>query len=1485
MTNTISVPGTTTSLQPYILNYFAFEYPTSNALIAPSLVQNRVDQFTTLTNYTPSTLSRFDTTNIEDTNNVRYATNTAYDTVTWYIYDYTDILKRKSIVSHVLTFNNTDGNTILFRVGYTLKLTVVSTGFSTLVTVTNATMSSITFTTNVELPTQPLDYNIKITNVTTELYPKSYVFTETIANGIKPSNGALARVNLFSVEQWPNLKGVRTPTESVGLSTTINLTSSLNTHNSVTTGDVVLPTVSQSALTNTINSSTVSWYIYDRDVLTYSNTTSTTKFVYFTPQLLVPFPTGSNVRITNTVINYSKTFTVIVGTTTYILINSTDTFDTSNTIIDNIITTVYLQSQYQTTTRVTPRDRFFYFNVAPGLYAAATFQLSNFTAPSLGNLSKPLLSVKAAIPVLSTDQIKQYRTTATTNNTNVPPANSIARQLMQVNDTNIRISSATLTKQLFQIKGDGLNVHKASTITKQFQIVKSDTSTFIKLSASSEKTNIQSIDFTINPLGISKFNKGYFPFGAISNLTSGEVPVDYSRQLNVFHNVPEGVVAYATGQQWSSAQRTAYNTVNWIIYEQPILLGAAPTGSTQTIGYVTSSFFPLFYKDNYVQLDHPSYGFNVTVLILSASVDSITFATVNNLPTVLSGMRITSVSSPVYSQSYAFSKLVTQGYRIANNTPRENLFVVGLTPNLRGVNVFKTTDFSEATTQISANTLSLFDATKSNIAGDIKLQIVSQSGLTKTTNTNTVSWYIYEDTILKFTNTKTLIKTVWFAPQMTIPFVSGSSIKLTFCNQVFYATVITGTTISASFLQPDTNYYNFDTTNYPAYIESGTATVFPQNYINIEIPRGTPRYNFYMMYLKPSTLSSGIVTSTTPLRAVESVKSTAIIKEASVKLSVSAVKSVAKLGSDTTTLSVNNVFQLPKLKGDTTTLSVNNVFQLPKLKGDTTTLSVNNVFQLPKLAGDSVSIRTSLRLETFDNIGITSDQLTIISAVDNVIPIVGIQNTYTANVAKWYAYDQDVLKLTATAIPQYLTLFFTPNSYVIGQTIALVNGSFYCQTCTVISSTSSSVTVVRPNRFIDATNISIYVNTTITFNAYAVPYSKNGYVKLTNTSNNETVICQVSSSNVSSVTVIKPANRANYAITPSVYTYLIENASPSVYSATAASIYGSSANNRFARLTLLANGSIVRSFAAGTNSIIATGPINNPQDSVRDVVSKPTVTFSVASSTSYISWSPYSLPIIGRSGFSTTPSVANWYTYDKDIITPIFTPSTNLTIYVQPSLYNTACSYIRIVNTVNGYDKTFPVVSYTSNSFVIVDPLDLPLPPNNLFVYTGIVASFDTITHSNNSDVSLINKFSTNNSQVFNINTSINNLNKFLVSYKDTQVFDTPIISSLSFVSKISDVNSKLILDTDGIVLKYKVDQFVILDKKPTISTVTSTSKLAGDTVILTVNVLKSVGDVANLVTTYVNTDGVIEKFVATVADLTTLQTSGSSKIPIQFWN
>ena len=1545
MTTTISVPGTTTSLQPYILNYIAYEYPTVNALIAPTLVSNLADQFVDSITYLPTTLSRFNTTNIEDTNNVRYAYNTSYDTVSWYIFDYTDILNKKSIVTHALSFNNSNGNTILFRVGYTLKITVISSGFSTLVTVTTATMSGITFTTDLELPLQPLEYGLKITSVTTELYPKSYVFTENIANGIKPTNGLLARANLFAVEQWPNLTGVRMPVEVISSPSVISGLSSLDTHPGVT-GDVVLPLTSQSAYTYTSNASTVNWYIYDYSILTYSTDTRSTKFVYFATQLIVPFPTGSSVRITNTVINYSKIFNVIIGTNSSILINSTETFDQNNTYIDSISNTVYYQSQYQTITIVTPRDRFFYFNVAPGIFsAAATFQFSNFVAPSLGSLAKPILSLndttvklptgKLAKPILSLkdttvklpiENITKYRTdsadikitsttgnlakpilsftattvklpteiidkyfiSASTNNlvindtgnlakpilsltdttvklpseiiakflTNAtdinirPVAGTLSRQLMVVNSVTPTISSSYLEKRLMPVKGDGLNVLKASTLTKQVQFIKADESTsyLTKVLATSNITNTQDFSFTLNPLGISKFNKGYYPFGELLNLMSGEVPVVNYNSLNVFQNVPEGVVAYATGQQWSSAQQLTYNTINWLIYEQPFLLNAAPTsGLTQTIGYVNLSLLPLFYKDNYVRLDHTEFGFTASVQIVSASVTSITFASVNNLPTVLAGMIITSISSPLYSQSFVYSSLVLQGIRFNNTTPRENFFSLELKPMVRGEYIFRTTNFSEAgTNNILTNALSLFDTTKSSIPSDVKLQITNQSSVATTSSTNTVSWYVNEDSILKFTNTVNVVKTVWFNQQLTAPFNVGSTIKLAFFNDSFYATVISCTNVSVRFLYPTDKTYNYNITLYPAYIESTTASVFPQRYINIEVPRGTPRHNFYMMYLKPSTLSSGNVSTTSPLEVVASVKSTTVINEPLVKLSISSLANAAT-----------------KLSGESTKLTVSNLFQLPKLNGDNTRLTVSNLFQLPKLAGDSVSLRTPLRLESFDNIGVTGDIFTVTQSVENLITIVGTQNYYTSNVPKWYAYDQDILKLTQTTLAQTLTLFFAPTTYVFGQTIALVSPLF-CRVCTVVSSSATSVTIINPSELIDKTNLSIYTSTTISFNSYATPYIKTGYVKLTNTNINETITCQVLSTSLSSVTIVKPFDRATYIIAPAQYTYTIENQNPSVYPALAASIYGSSANNRYARYSMLSYSNIMRTFAADTVSISNIGRIEKPQDNLRDVSSKPAVAYSVASTLPIISWSPFALPVIGRSGYSVTPSIATWYAYDADILSSKFTVSSTVTLYVQPTLYhNTACSYIKVVNTVTGYIREFPVLSFTSTSFTIATPDDLQLLPDNLTIYTGLVQSIETIAHTNVSDTLAFDKFTINGSQLFNLNTSVNKINKF-------------------FVDSIVDINSKLIIDSDGTVLKFSVEDFTVVDKKPSISNLKAVNKIAGDTVILTTDALKSV--VSTLVTTYIDKSGKIEKFVSKVADITSLQTV-TSKIPIQFWN
>jgi len=113
------------------------------------------------------------------------------------------------------------------------------------------------------------------------------------------------------------------------------------------------------------------WYEYDRDLLTYSTGSVSTKKLSFNTIVGVPFPAGRSIRIRNDSINLNYITTVTEAAVGYVIINQpTVTFPTAGTFVELVESVLYPQSMVVTT--VSPqsaKENLYYFDRSPGLRA------------------------------------------------------------------------------------------------------------------------------------------------------------------------------------------------------------------------------------------------------------------------------------------------------------------------------------------------------------------------------------------------------------------------------------------------------------------------------------------------------------------------------------------------------------------------------------------------------------------------------------------------------------------------------------------------------------------------------------------------------------------------------------------------------------------------------------------------------------------------------------------------------------------------------------------------------------------------------------------------------------------------------------------------------------------------------------------------------------------------------------------------------------
>jgi hypothetical protein len=399
---------------------------------------------------------------------------------------------------------------------------------------------------------------------------------------------------------------------------------------------------------------------------------------------------------------------------------------------------------------------------------------------------------------------------------------------------------------------------------------------------------------------------------------------------------------------------------------------------------------------------------------------------------------------------------------------------------------------------------------------------------------------------------------------------------------------------------------------------------------------------------------------------------------------------------------------------------------------ETSVPQVSKVLLQNLLRGDSIALQVKPRLETFDNIGLTYDQpVTPTQIIENTIPVIGKSVTYSNNVVSWYAYESNILKLTNLAPSANVTLYFSPTTYTIGSTITLMNYTTgYYRVFPVISSTLDSVTIATPTDLTSISNLHIYISSTAIFPSY-ISNGFGTYVNVASSSYNYSVSLPVVSNTSYSVTFVKSSF---YDTTVSSNSYVtITNASPSVYPGwQTSSATGHAPHDTYYKLLTRALPTSVfvndynRRLAQDQTTLTTGKTLSvNKLTSVQNYASK---TVSIVVSTPVIKWLSEVFYVSGRSGISTTPSVANWYLRD-DLYNTIKTydsMESTLTLYFS-NTRNFKIDKIRIVSS-QGYDRLFDVISYTVSSVTITMPPSFPTI-SGMYMLFGTNTTEDTVSY------------------------------------------------------------------------------------------------------------------------------------------------------------
>ena len=364
-------------------------FTTSNQLIDTPLLE------------TSFKLERYDNQGIyvDEIFNVTGQNNITTNTVNEYLFDL-DVIS--TIISangleQTLTFNTpADIPKIYFPIGFYVRIYDSISDTAYIVQVTATGKNKITFDTIAGFPNRYGGVGLTLQSASSFVYPKSKVdsdlYTYISNNGLNlynyPTN---ARENLSVSEIKPNFRPALKIILENNLGETLLINSSIGKMEEfqvdVIPGDFRTVVTAQSAnRTNNlvsyyindldyltiINNATTSTnsindYIFDLDYLSVTNL-STTRTLFFIDQGVVPFPTGSQIRLINENNNSKEIYTVLQGTKNSVTISGNKLV--FHSIIEKVVSSVYPQQYVSVNTAPTnARENLYYANIAEGLRA------------------------------------------------------------------------------------------------------------------------------------------------------------------------------------------------------------------------------------------------------------------------------------------------------------------------------------------------------------------------------------------------------------------------------------------------------------------------------------------------------------------------------------------------------------------------------------------------------------------------------------------------------------------------------------------------------------------------------------------------------------------------------------------------------------------------------------------------------------------------------------------------------------------------------------------------------------------------------------------------------------------------------------------------------------------------------------------------------------------------------------------------------------
>jgi hypothetical protein len=380
MTTIFPAPGTITSNNSYIVNWYIYD---KQALQHPLLVKQRTDVFAEVTDNTDINNLELYQSNIYGSITTTVVNQTQqYSTVNtniaeWYAFEKNVVTYTTNQATTItLYFVNQLQHVILFKAGSNVRVSSPQSGYTKIFTVLSSNSYSITINFDVIPP-----HRLIIDNIFETVYYQNRFSIESNLGSIHRENlnRSFMAPSQFPSIQIPISENIKSADSvnrlTVGKQTAMAVYKGITTNHTVDRvtklktdiREVIPPAVpvtlstyisdisgqysfdisSQTPQYVTVDTSTVSWYIYDTDKISYTTRLNSTLTLYFNNPVyyqFVPFPTGSTVRIRNKFSQYSNTFVVLKGAGYYVTIEYTE-IESDGAIIDNMYETVFYQSR------------------------------------------------------------------------------------------------------------------------------------------------------------------------------------------------------------------------------------------------------------------------------------------------------------------------------------------------------------------------------------------------------------------------------------------------------------------------------------------------------------------------------------------------------------------------------------------------------------------------------------------------------------------------------------------------------------------------------------------------------------------------------------------------------------------------------------------------------------------------------------------------------------------------------------------------------------------------------------------------------------------------------------------------------------------------------------------------------------------------------------------------------------------------------------